>query len=100
MMSGFVLAQMTDREGDVLDGISAWEMQERPFAEWVQRIAFWYGQLAFLPASARTAVFKALNASEWVKRQTLLAAACRDVTAPRRISRSPASNAPICPLIH
>jgi 2-polyprenyl-6-methoxyphenol hydroxylase-like FAD-dependent oxidoreductase len=100
MMSGFVLAQMTDREGDVLDGISAWEMQERPFAEWVQRIAFWYGQSAFLPASARTAVFKALNASEWVKRQTLLAAACRDVTAPRRISRSPASNAPIYPLIY
>jgi N-methylhydantoinase B/oxoprolinase/acetone carboxylase alpha subunit len=53
MMSGFVLAQMTDREGDVLDGISAWEMQERPFAEWVQRIAFWYGQLAFLKALAQ-----------------------------------------------
>ena len=100
MMSGFVLAHMIDREGNVLDGISAWEMQERPFTEWVQRIAYWYGQLAFLPASARTAIFKALDASEWVKRQTLLAAACRDVTAPRRISPSPASNAPIYPLIH
>jgi 2-polyprenyl-6-methoxyphenol hydroxylase-like FAD-dependent oxidoreductase len=100
MMSGFVLAHMIDREGDVLDGISAWEMQERPFTEWVQRIAYWYGQLAFLPGTARTAVFKALNASEWVTRQTLLAAACRDVTAPRRISHSPASNAPIYPLIH
>jgi 2-polyprenyl-6-methoxyphenol hydroxylase-like FAD-dependent oxidoreductase len=100
MMSGFVLAQMIDRERDVLDGIAAWEMQERPFTEWVQRIAYWYGQLAFLPASARTAVFKALDANEWVKRQTLLAAACRDVTAPRRISPSPTSNAPIYPMIH
>jgi 2-polyprenyl-6-methoxyphenol hydroxylase-like FAD-dependent oxidoreductase len=100
MMSGFVLAHMIDQEGDVLDGIAGWEMQERPFIEWIQRIAYWYGQLAFLPASARTTVFKALHASEWVKRQTLLAAACRDVTAPRRISRSPASNAPIYPLIH
>ena len=100
MMSAFVLAHMIDREGDVLDGIAAWEMQERPFTEWIQRIAYWYGQLALLPASARTAVCKALNASEWVKRQTLLAAACRDVTAPRRISPSPASNAPIYPLMH
>jgi 2-polyprenyl-6-methoxyphenol hydroxylase-like FAD-dependent oxidoreductase len=100
MMSGFVLAHMIDRESDVLDGISAWEMQERPFTEWVQRIAYWYGQLAFLPASARTAVFKALTVSEWANRQTLLAAACRDVTASRRISPSPASNAPIYPLIH
>ncbi len=100
MMSGFVLAHMIDRECDVLDGIAAWEMHERPFTEWVQLIAYWYGQLAFLPAIARTAIFKALNASEWVKRQTLLAAACRDVTAPRRISPSPASNAPIYPLMH
>ncbi len=100
MMSGFVLAHMIDREGDVPDGIAAWEMHERPFTEWVQRIAYWYGQLAFLPATARTAVFKALDASEWVKRQTLLAAACRDVTAPGRIARNPASNTPIYPLIH
>ena len=32
MMSAFVLAHMIDREGDVLDGIAAWEIQERPFA--------------------------------------------------------------------
>ncbi len=100
MMSGFVLAHMIDREGDVLDGISAWEIHERPFTEWVQRIAYWYGQLAFLPATVRTAIFRALNANEWVKRQTLLAAACRDVTAPRRISPSSASNSSIYPLIH
>jgi 2-polyprenyl-6-methoxyphenol hydroxylase-like FAD-dependent oxidoreductase len=29
MMSGFVLAHMIDRKGDVLDGIAACEMQER-----------------------------------------------------------------------
>ena len=100
MMSAFVLAHMIDREGDVLDGIAAWELQERPFTEWVQRIAHWYGQLVFLPTGARTAIFKALNTSEWVKRQTLLAAACRDVTAARRYSPTPASNVPIYPLIH
>jgi 2-polyprenyl-6-methoxyphenol hydroxylase-like FAD-dependent oxidoreductase len=100
MMSAFVLAHMIDREGDVLNGIAAWELQERPFTEWVQRIAYWYGQLAFLPRSARTAVLKAVNASEWVKRQTLLAAACRDVTATRRNSPSLTSNTPIYPLIH
>jgi 2-polyprenyl-6-methoxyphenol hydroxylase-like FAD-dependent oxidoreductase len=100
MMSAFVLAHMIDREGDVLNGIAAWELQERPFTEWVQRITHWYGQLAFLPRSARTAVLKAVNASEWVKRQTLLAAACRDVTATRRNSPSLTSNTPIYPLIH
>jgi hypothetical protein len=40
---------------------------------------------------------RVLEASEWVKRQTLPAAACRDVTAPRRVSPSPPSNAPILP---
>jgi 2-polyprenyl-6-methoxyphenol hydroxylase-like FAD-dependent oxidoreductase len=100
MMSAFVLAHMIDREGDVPNGIAAWELQERPFTEWVQRIASWYGQLAFLPGNARTAVFKAVYANEWVKRQTVLAAACRDVTATRRNSPSLASNAPIYPLIH
>ena len=100
MMSAFVLAHLIDREGDVLNGIAAWEMQERPFAEWVQRIACWYGQLALLRASARTVVLKALNASEWVTRQTLLVAACRDATATRRNSPNPASNLPIYPLIH
>jgi 2-polyprenyl-6-methoxyphenol hydroxylase-like FAD-dependent oxidoreductase len=100
MTSAFVLAHMIDREGDVLNGIAAWELQERPFTEWVQRIAYWYGQLALLPRSARTAVLKAVNTSEWVKRQTLLAAACRDVTATRRNSPSLESNVPIYPLIH
>lgn len=100
MMSAFVLAQMIAREGDVFNGIAAWQLHQRPFTEWVQRIAYWYGQLAFLPASARTAIFKALNASEWVKRQTLLAAAYRDVTAIRRNAPTPASSAPIYPLIH
>ena len=43
MMSGFVLAQMIDREGDVLDRIAAWEMQGRPFTEWipVDRLFVW-----------------------------------------------------------
>jgi 2-polyprenyl-6-methoxyphenol hydroxylase-like FAD-dependent oxidoreductase len=81
MTSAFVLAQMVDREADVVNGIAEWETCERPFTQWVQRVAYWYGQLAFLRPGLRTAVFKAVDASEWVKRQTLLAAACRDPTA-------------------
>jgi 2-polyprenyl-6-methoxyphenol hydroxylase-like FAD-dependent oxidoreductase len=81
MTSAFVLAQMVDREADVFNGIAEWEMCERPFTQWVQRVAYWYGQLAYLRPGLRTAVFRAVDASEWVKRQTLLAAACRDPTA-------------------
>jgi 2-polyprenyl-6-methoxyphenol hydroxylase-like FAD-dependent oxidoreductase len=88
MTAAFVLAHMVDREADVANGIAEWEMHERPFTQWVQRVAYWYGQLAFLRPRLRTAVFKAVDASEWVKRQTLLAAACRDPTAipPRAVN--------------
>jgi 2-polyprenyl-6-methoxyphenol hydroxylase-like FAD-dependent oxidoreductase len=81
MTSAFVLAHMVDREADIANGIAEWELHERPFIQWVQRVAYWYGQLAFLRPGLRTAVFRAVDASEWVKRQTLLAAACRDPTA-------------------
>jgi 2-polyprenyl-6-methoxyphenol hydroxylase-like FAD-dependent oxidoreductase len=81
MTSAFVLGQMVDREADITNGIAEWELRERPFTQWVQRVAYWYGQLALLRPGLRTAVFKAVDASEWVKRQTLLAAACRDPTA-------------------
>jgi hypothetical protein len=30
-------------------GIAAWSVSERRFTEWVQSVAFWYGQLAFVP---------------------------------------------------
>lgn len=100
MMSGFALAQTIDRTGDVIDGLADWELRERPFTDWVQWVAYWYAQLAFLPARVRTAVLKATDASEWVKRQILLAAVRRDVTAMRRYSPALLPSASIYPLIH
>jgi len=81
MTSAFVLAQMVDRAGAVLDGVADWELRERPITQWVQRVACCYGQLARLRPGLRTAVFRMLDASEWLKRRTLLAAACRNPTA-------------------
>ncbi len=80
MTSAYVLARMVDREADILNGIAEWELHERPFTQWIQRVAYWYGQLALVRPGLRTAIFRAVDASEWVKRQTLLAAACRDPT--------------------
>jgi 2-polyprenyl-6-methoxyphenol hydroxylase-like FAD-dependent oxidoreductase len=100
VMSAFMLAHMIDREGEVAGGLAAWEWEQRRFTEWVQRVSYWYGRLALLPAAARTTAIKAIGVSEWVKRQTLHAAACRDVTATPRISPAPAPSTPIYPLIH
>jgi 2-polyprenyl-6-methoxyphenol hydroxylase-like FAD-dependent oxidoreductase len=100
IMSAFALAQTVDLAGDVIDGLAEWEMRERPFTDWVQWVAYWYSQLAFLPTGARTAVFKAADASAWVKRRILLAAVCRDVTAIRRYSPAADRSTPIFPLIH
>ena len=81
MTSAFVLAQMVEREPTIERGIAEWELRERPLTQWVQQVAHWYGQLAFLQPGLRTLLFRAVDASDWVKRQTLLAAACRDPTA-------------------
>jgi 2-polyprenyl-6-methoxyphenol hydroxylase-like FAD-dependent oxidoreductase len=100
IMSAFTLAQTIDRADDLIDGLAEWELRERPFTDWVQRVAYWYGQLAFLPAGTRTAVFKAIDASKSVKRRILLAAVCRDVTEMRRFSSASLASYPIYPLIH
>ena len=100
MMSAFALAQTIDAADDVADGLAQWELRERPFTEWVQRLAYWYGQLAYLPVPMRTAALRAIDASEWLKRRTVLAAACRDVTAMPRYSPTPVGNMPIFPMIH
>lgn len=100
MMVAFALAQTIDRVGEVSEGLAAWEARERPFIEWVQRVAYWYGQVAFLPAAAREPVFRALDASRWVKRRALLAAARRDVTAMPRYAPKAASDAPFYPMMH
>jgi 2-polyprenyl-6-methoxyphenol hydroxylase-like FAD-dependent oxidoreductase len=100
MMAAFALAQTIDRTDDILEGLAEWELRERPFTDWVQWVAYRYGQLAFLPAKARTAVFKGIDASRWVKRRILLAAVCRDVTVTERYLPALPSSAPVYPLLH
>jgi 2-polyprenyl-6-methoxyphenol hydroxylase-like FAD-dependent oxidoreductase len=100
MMGAFALAQTIDRAGDLIDGLLTWELRERPVNEWVQWVACWCGQLAFLPKAARIAAFKAIDASGWVKRRTLLSAACRDVTRMPGPSAASAPQPMISRLIH
>lgn len=100
IMAAFALAQTIDRAGDVAAGLTEWELRERPFTDWVQWVVYRYGQLALLPAAARTAVFKGIDASRWVKRRILLGAVCRDVTETSRYLPAATPIAPVCPLIH
>ena len=74
MMSGFALAEAIGHEGEIIAGIATWKRSERRIIEWVQRVAFWYGQLARLPASARTAAFKAIDNCGGLQRIMLLGA--------------------------
>jgi len=82
MMSGFVLAEAIDRADDVTAGIADWQHRQRRFTDWVQRVAYWYGQLALLPPSLRIAVFDTIGRSETLQAATLFVAARRDPTAP------------------
>jgi len=101
MMSGFVLAQAVVRAGDVIAGIAGWKHQEKQFIQWVQRVAYWYGQLALLPPGARTAVFKAIDGSDRLKRATLLAAARHDPSAADYWCNQPALDISLVyPLVH
>ena len=99
LMSAFALARAVDDADDVIQGLADWEMNERPFTEWLQWVAYWYGQLAFLAPRVRSAVLKAIDTSEWAKRRILLAATRRDVTA-MRFSPPSVPSPIICPLIH
>lgn len=101
MMAGFALAEAIERTGDVEEGIAVWRRRERRFTEWVQRVAYWYGQLAVLPPAARTAVFRLLDRAPWLKDATLLAAARRDPTDPAYWTLPvELDDAFLCPLIH
>jgi 2-polyprenyl-6-methoxyphenol hydroxylase-like FAD-dependent oxidoreductase len=101
MMSGFALAEAVDRAGDTLAGIDDWKRRERGFAEWVQLVSYWYGQLALLPPPLRTAAFRLADRMEWLKRETLFVAACRDVTARKQWHDEHEFDSPfVFPLIH
>ena len=99
MMSGFVLAEAVDRASDVALGIADWKRRQQHFTEWVQRVAYWYGQLALLPSAARMAAFRALDRSETLKAATLFVAARRDPTAPEQWRRLSDTQLPF-PIYH
>jgi 2-polyprenyl-6-methoxyphenol hydroxylase-like FAD-dependent oxidoreductase len=99
MMSGFVLAEAIERAGDVVAGIADWQRRQRRFTEWVQRVAYWYGQLARLPPSLRLAAFRAIGSSETLQAATLFVAARRDPTAPEAWRRPEEVQIPI-PIFH
>ncbi len=101
MMSGYSLAEAIDREGDINAGIATWKRSERRLIEWVQRVAYWYGQLALLPPGARIAAFKAIESCEPLKRVTLFAGARHDPTAEDYWRFDPDPSFPfVFPLVH
>ncbi len=77
MMSALSLAHCVAREGDVMRGIAAWTRRERRFTEWVQTVAYGYGQLAFAPPALRNAAFRLIASSAFLKNRTILVAARR-----------------------
>src|SRR5258708_39138027 len=60
MMAGYTLAEAIDHAGDVTAGIARWQHHEQPVTEWIQQVAYWYGQLALLSPAARTLTFRVL----------------------------------------
>jgi 2-polyprenyl-6-methoxyphenol hydroxylase-like FAD-dependent oxidoreductase len=91
MMSALALAHHVAAQGDVLRGLAAWKLSERRFVEWVQTVAYWYGQLAFTPAFVRNGVFELIGANDWLKRNTIQVAARRVPTGSRAPVHSPGS---------
>ena len=99
LMSGYVLAEAIARVGDINAGIAEWQHRQRRFTQWVQRVSYWYGQLALLPPPLRLAAFRALGRSETLQAATLFAAARRDPTAPEAWRRPEDLHIPI-PIFH
>jgi 2-polyprenyl-6-methoxyphenol hydroxylase-like FAD-dependent oxidoreductase len=100
LAAAYALAQMIDSAGDIVSGLVQWELCERPITHWIQWLAHWYAQVALLPAGARIAVLKAIDASEWAKRRILLAGICRDMAAAGRLPQAAAADTFVYPLIH
>jgi hypothetical protein len=94
-----VLAEAIDRADDIEAGLLEWQYRQRRFTEWVQRVAYWYGQLALLPPGLRLGVFGAIGRSEALSAATLFVAARRDPTAPEAWRRPEEVQIPI-PIFH
>ncbi|MCU0566852.1 MAG: FAD-dependent monooxygenase [Oculatellaceae cyanobacterium Prado106] len=71
MMAALALATRIAAAEDLFQGIQDWERHERQLIEWTQDVAFYYGQLAFLPAPLRTSIFRMIQQSDWLKTQTI-----------------------------
>ena len=94
MMSALSLAHFVARESDVMRGIAAWTRRERRFTEWVQTVAYCYGQLAFTPPALRNAAFRLIASSTFLKNRTILVAARRvptgtEALGPARVATAP-----------
>ena len=100
LTSAYALALAVDTADDIVGGLVQWELCERPITHWVQWLAHWYAQLAFLPVGARIAILKTLDASEWTRRRVLFAGFCRDIAAAGRFSEFGTGEALVYPLIH
>jgi hypothetical protein len=101
MMAGYTLAEAIDRAGEVKAGIAQWQRREQAVTEWIQQVAYWYGQLALLSPTARTLAFRALDRSKWLRDATLFFAAGRDPTAPEYwYQGSAVDHSFACPLVH
>ena len=98
MTSALALAHHVAQAADIEAGIAAWSAGERRFVEWVQTVSWLYGEIARWPAPLRTAAFRIIGGSEWLKRKTLRAAVARPPTGatPGRAGTPAAS--PLIPL--
>src|SRR5207302_2327069 len=67
MMAGYTPAEAIDRAVEVKAGIAQWQRREQAVTEWIQQVAYWYGQLALLRPTARTLAFCALDRSNWLR---------------------------------
>jgi 2-polyprenyl-6-methoxyphenol hydroxylase-like FAD-dependent oxidoreductase len=101
MMAGYTLAEAIAHVGEVPAGIAQWQRREQPVTEWIQQVAYWYGQLALRSPATRTRAFWLLDRSRWLRDATLFFAAGRDPTAPEYwYDVSAFDHAFTCQLIH
>jgi len=75
LMGALALAVALDETDDVPAALASWERRQRPITELTQDVAYWYGQLAFLPQAIRRRLFALIDNTEWLKRRTILATA-------------------------
>lgn len=75
LMTALSLAVTLETEPDVPAALARWEAAQRPIVELTQDVAYWYGQLAFLPQVLRRRLFRLIDGSDWLKRRTILATA-------------------------